>query len=365
MVLSDTAPPQSSFDDTPPQSDSDRYAEFSQSENLDTYRIDGTSLPKPFPGSSILGYNNANLAKLVHVRVDQARKILNRPPTTDEATALAYWTAKQVSILSYGTPVGVGLGLYRAYSTAPTFQFPFFKPDPEKFNPNVFPSPKYNLATGMKAITSWHAIRMLAYGTVGNFIGSILFASYSMSVVSIGEITDKRLKEYIVALKSVAQHAPATLKSLPQQPEIARAPGKPTGQETVDDASPTSGTFWELNDDNLADKGWISENDRRASRQPTSRPAIGAAPSGNPPAPRAPNGQFSDQTTAFDEASPTGGRGVADDMASTESAWERIRRQGSSQNEPTEESTWESRQPSSAAPTGQSARKNSSKWDDN
>lgn len=332
MVLSDAdgAKSRNAFEDTAPQSDSDHYADSGRRESPQTYDIDGTSLPRPFPGSGILGYNDANLSKLVHARMDQARKVLKRSPTTDEATALAYWTAKQMSILSYGTPVGVASGLWRAYSTAPSFRFPFFKPDLGKFNPSVFPSPRYSLATGLKAMASWHSMRILAYGTVGNFVGTVLFASYSMSVVSIGEITDTRLKDYISALREFAQKTHGALPNPQREPATAGTPTGPTGQATEDDASPTNGTYWGLND-NPSDKGWTNGNDPRESQSPPSRSVIGAPRRDNPPAPTVDEPSY--QTADFDDASPTGGRGVTDDMASTESAWERIRRQGTSPGE--------------------------------
>ncbi len=49
----------------------------------------------------------------VQHRIDGVVKVLQRPVTPDEATALAYWTMKRMSLMSYGAPIGIAFGAWR------------------------------------------------------------------------------------------------------------------------------------------------------------------------------------------------------------------------------------------------------------
>lgn len=212
-----------------------------------------------------------------------AAHLLKRSPNQHEATALAYWAAKQYSIISYAYPAGIAAGLYRTYQTRETFRFPFLKPDMTKFNPDVFPTEKIRIFSGPRARAAWNGIRLTAYTSGFVFAAQVLFASYGMSVVAVGEQTDKRLNEYINAVKRSAQDAAAVMQQRrgQQLPPAAPVPGAqgqgqrqpydfnapavaaPRAQQDIDDASPTNNdaAFWEENDNNLADKGWKSETD--------------------------------------------------------------------------------------------------------
>lgn len=211
--------------------------------------------------------------------------MMHRPPNQAEATALAYWAAKQYSIISYAYPVGIAAGLWRTYGTRKTWKFPFLKPDLTKFNPDVFPTEKIKLFSGQRARAAWNGIRLTAYTSGFVFAAQILFASYGMSVVAVGEQTDKRLNEYIEAVKKTAGQAHTAMQQRrgQQLPPPVPGPGgqqqqQPYGfgvppvaaqkqQEEYDDASPTGGkAFWEENDNDLAEKGWKSETDPSRER---------------------------------------------------------------------------------------------------
>ncbi len=351
MVLSNASDPKadSGFDDVLP-ADQDRYNSDNMGDSHFNSRaaISDSSLPQPCPGTSMLGFTNENLAKLVDVRIKQAQNIMKRPPSQEEASALAYWTAKQVSIISYGTPIGTAAGLYRAYSSAAGFQFPFIKPDFNKFNPDVFITQRLKVFEGARARYAWHALRMAAYGAGGNFIGQLLFASYAMSVIAVGELSDKRLKDYVQDMKRMAETAQGKVRertgqTVPQAPAegqqgpSGQAPGlfgrrQPQKVEDVDDASPTGGAFWEGNDNNLAEKAWKDAGDpskdhisRRVDRdsgrrQKTYRQSYSDDGKNDV-----------DDGTAlakFDDSSPSGEMGAQEDSGSgSESAWERLRRE--------------------------------------
>jgi hypothetical protein len=305
------------FQDAPPPSDSDTYDSSSESGRSKTYHIEGSNLPKPCPGMGFVGYNDATLAKLVHLRMSRAAQLLKREPNQEEATALAFWTAKQFSIMSYSTPLGAAGGLYAAWSKADTFRFPFFQPDRTKFNPNVFPSARIALSSGPRAVAMWHALRAVSYGVVGNFISKVVVTSYAASVVAVGEMQDKRLSALIKATQELAAKMQGRLPDARRgQPSPVPSPAGRQGA-AIDDASPTSTTEWPSNNGDSVEKDVpqasevMSQSARPLSVQRGRQPAAAAAPD------------------PYDEASPTGGSLITDDTSSTGSAWDRIRQQAS------------------------------------
>ena len=207
MVLDDASPVGSEgFSDDAPDSDTDPYSSSDLRALLSV--LDISKFPQPFPIlGPMFGYNSQLLSKLVHKRIEAAVKMLDRPTTEDEATAIAYWTAKQIAVTSWGAPLGIAAGAWRAYQTADTFRFPFYKPEPDTFRALAWPSSRAALLSGPTAVAAWHATRLLAYGFMGSFIGRILLTSYGMSVSTVGEITDPRLKNYVEAVRKVAQSA--------------------------------------------------------------------------------------------------------------------------------------------------------------
>ena len=187
-----------------PPNDNDQFNSNSEGGDSPRYLdartlVQNPSLPSPCPGMGVFGYNTQILAVITQKQIQQAQKVMGRNPTEDEANSFVYWKAKQLSVMSYGAPIGVGAGLYRAYTSAAEFRFPFLKPNPEKFNPEAFITSNLKLFEGQRARMAWHALRSSAYGAGGFFIGSLLFASYATSVAAVGEISDKRLKDYVAA----------------------------------------------------------------------------------------------------------------------------------------------------------------------
>lgn len=354
MVLpnaSASAPtPEGGFNDSPPN---DQY-DFGNGDNNEgphqnmpsaASLVQDSSLPRPCPGMGFFGYNQENLTKLVDVRLQQAAKIMGRAPSQEEASSLTYWTSKQISLISYGAPLGVGAGLYRAYTTREGFNFPFLKPNPEKFNPEVFITQKLNIFNGVRSRMAWHSLRSAAYGATGNFIGTMLFASYAMSVVAVGELSDKRLTEYVKSMKQAAEKAQGKLRERagaipPQTQQAMGRPGIPPSRvEEVDDASPTSGTaFWEENDNNLADKGWRSENDPNKDSAAARFDEVSTRKSRE--AARHAKKKQQQQADAFDDMSPTGGASITDEAPADGSAWDRIRRQNAGDIAPSTDSKY-------------------------
>ncbi|KUJ20435.1 uncharacterized protein LY89DRAFT_640003 [Mollisia scopiformis] len=309
-----------SFSDGAPSSDYDPYQ---NEQNPVTYHIDYSHFPKPIPiFGRLFGYNDAMVSQLVQRKLDNATKLLNRPVTQDEATALAYFSAKQVSIMSYGSPAGLAGGLWRCYATIDTFQFPFFKPDLEKFRFDKFPSTRAPVLRDLRAIAAWHMVRAASYSTVGITIGNILFGSYAASVTVAGEMLDTRLKTYVEAIRErQRQNIPQGTKG--SQPQTGQTGTISTGGSKLPydqspagifgqaDMTPSSGTY---------DSGVQVQPQRRQWPLPRQIP---------PQAPQAPADDQAKPFDMFDGASPTSGQGMMGDITPAQpqgSAWERLRR---------------------------------------
>jgi hypothetical protein len=316
------------FSDSPPSSDDDPYSP-SESETRIDYHINSETLPQPMAllrgRASYNTFFNAQLAQRIH----NAATRLGRSPTQEEVDSLAYWTAKQLSIISYGLPIGYAGGLWRAYATRKTFRFPFYAP---KFEHKglVWPSSAINILSGSIAVKAWHGTRAAAYLVLGRYLGLFLATFYSLNVVGVGERADPRLKEYIQAVdrdvKAARGHLPSTQ---PISKEPSRSPMMP----------------------------WPEQ-----SREPQLNRAENTL---DPPRTE----QVWGFGTGDNDASSTGGKRIKDVATNGVSAWERIRQQGTSQvgknresgslgkgqqSNPPRQSEWSSnRSPSRQDPDGQ------------
>ena len=342
--------PADSFNDSPPTSDEDPYSSSSSSDaSTLQYHIDVRLLPKPIPFlGPILGYNSQLFEKVWADKIKSRHAILGRAPTQDEAAGLAYWTAKQISIISYGTPIGVAGGLWRAWAMKETFQFPFYRPKPETFQSTIFPHSKVPLLGGNRAFLAWHTLRVLAYGGVGKYIGDILLGSYSMSVATVGELSDPRMKDIVNAMRQKAQRKQGGLpSSIPvEQPGSTQRGGAGTEQTQLDDASPTGGLYGNDETSMRQDGGGKSDEPypRNWSKPGYSQSQIEALET-----PRAL------QADDFNNASPTGGQGIrADTAQQSESSWDRIRR-GSKSGGQSGSSSWPTDNQGTSAQKGESA----------
>jgi len=326
MVLENASDSTASFEENAPSSDADPYSSSESSiPATQQYNIDATKLPQPFPVlGPLFGYDTKYLAKVLKQRLQSKQGILGRPPTQDEATATAYWIAKQMSTQSYGEPLGLAAGFWRAQSTTSTFRFPFWQPNLETFNPTVFPSGKMPLVCGNRAVNAWHIARYLTYGFIGMQIAQILFGSYSATVAVVGELSDPRLKEVVKAINERSKRKAGALPNVGQPGAIPQQNGRVgMGRQPVDDASPTADRYGDPsagNGDalvgNTSDDNVQQEEHRRRQWPRTSKPA--------PPMDtrETPEKSFSE----FDDASSTGGQGTRADIVQPQgSAWDRVR----------------------------------------
>jgi len=352
MVLDESTAPAPDFtSDHSPDSDSDPY---SPSSSATRYEIDAARLPRPAPiVGPLFGYTNARLAQAINARIAGAAHVLGRAPTPDEAAALAYWRAKALATASWGRPLGVAAGCYRAYQTAGSFRFPFLTPDKETFNPDSF---GYGVRLqGARARFLWHVLRGSSYALVGSWVAGLLVGTYAATVSAVGEHQDPRLQDYIKAVLEKTRQTAAR-----QRGEAVGHVGDPTGQgrrsaselyrestKTVgadddsvageDDASPSAGSMADAYGyGSTAEEGKsLAMSDGQMRNQEVRQQASARrSPTGNTASTfgveeveRQPR-SFDDD---HDDTSPAGGEGASMDSGSSGgSVWERIRKQAGS-----------------------------------
>ncbi|PQE25532.1 endo-13 -beta glucanase protein [Rutstroemia sp. NJR-2017a BBW] len=312
MVLENSSaalPKEESFDSVP-ASDSDPYATAGM-DSGERYTVTPANFhPMPIFGS-LFGYDEKTYAQLLGVRIASANHMLKRRVTPEELTALSQHTGKQLTIVSYSTPLGIAGGIYRAYSTASTFRFPFYQPNPEKFNATTFPSQRYPMIKGTRATIMWQLLRYNAYVIIGKMVSNLFFGSYAASVTAVGEMNDPRLKDLVKAMRERSPDRSG--RQLPSPAGIPRPPMRPgqypsqSEKTAQDDASPTGGM----------EQTKSTPQMERWKTQPQTQQA---------------SSQQEEKTFDMfsDDASPTGGQGMQSDISSSSqssgSAWEKIRR---------------------------------------
>ncbi|MCJ1419158.1 hypothetical protein MMC32_005511 [Xylographa parallela] len=346
MVLEDAAFPT-------PESDFPSTFDSAGQESGTQLQIDISNLPRGIPiFRSLFAFDDARLTQSINNSIQVFVSRVHRPPTKEEAEAIAYHMAKVQSTLSYGKPLGLAAGAYQAWSTRKSYKFPFVKAK-EGFDGNVVMFRNTVLAQGQMARLFWHSARMGVYGAVGMWVVAISVGAYAASVSAVGQLTDPRLKALVQAIKD---ERIAQLERQGRTPPLRR---DPTGQgpinasdlwknhrsaigaPEVDDGSPTAGQGPEFTDAQDMDaKFYANEGAEMSDGQANSvaaRPNSAkirrgpawnrAAESRNADAEGSvPTGFYGD----IDDASPiasSAGSVIGSNTDSKGKAWERLRRE--------------------------------------
>ncbi|KAI9716663.1 MAG: hypothetical protein M1812_005201 [Candelaria pacifica] len=349
MVLDNASTTPDFVSDSSPTSDNDPYSSSNdgQTANTDpaaTTMLDISKFPGPIPlFGPLCGYTTTYRIAFIQRRMVDSTQILQRSLSVDEATALALHTSKGMSIASWGPPIGLIWGSYRAYSTAANYKFPFLTPNPEKFESFVFAG----MVRGRQAQLCWHGCRWLAYSAFGTCVSNAIFNTYGAVTAAVGEQRDPRLQDLVKAIKVKMNQELGEAKT--RLGEAKRGSGRqpvghtgdPTGQGQTtmpelsknhrqaigDDASPTGGYNDTEDGASLAQSGdgILSDQQMRTQEQRQQ-----ATPGKSPTENRASTSTSFDD---FDDASPTAGQGPVDATSGGGSRWERIRSQSSAQGE--------------------------------
>ncbi|KAF2691159.1 hypothetical protein K458DRAFT_412472 [Lentithecium fluviatile CBS 122367] len=348
MVLEDLDKAPDSFTDNPYPSETDPYASTS---SPSTGRYDSSTLPQPIPIlGPLIGFSEYSVRFKVESTLKFAEYKVHRPLTAEETQALAIHLHKLEQSKSYFSAVGLGLGVWRWYSTMSTNRYPFYLPKPESINPN-----KFLFVQGPMAQYARHSWRFTLYFAVASRMGQLLGQVVAQPRAAQDTAKDPRLAQFSADLKAsveaentkgqglrekmqneyaelktreqAAREAAATARGQRGNTSLPEAPSRrPRNVQKAtpadDDMSPTAGNDpWP----SASTDSWANADFSYDSAQkPQAREQL--TPSGNTWGRRSPR-------PADDDASPTGGM-FEDDVQSQskpgESAWERLRRGGAS-----------------------------------
>ncbi len=255
MVLEEatsSSSPDSPFVPEPtPSSDIDPYSANSSIDAV--VRIDISNYPQPIPiFGPLVGHNKSRLEGLVNRGLQGSSVLLKRPPTQEEANALAYYICRGERSISYGKALGFGFGTYLWYKGKQTFRFPFFTPDRGWFNPY-----KLGPLKGQLAAAIWQSIRFNVY-VLGCFaLGGLVARSSSSANFAFAIHRDERMKEIRMAMLEFAQRQGSRLPTEPRQTNQPRSAAKTKNWD--DDMSPQAANY-----SSQKDTGVLS--DRQSSR---------------------------------------------------------------------------------------------------
>lgn len=332
MVLQDVDAAQDSFSDNPSPSDIDTYSSNTASGGL---HYDASDLPRPLPiVGPILGFSSNGTRGRVESTMKMAMTKIQRPLTTEESQALAYYLYSVEQKQSYGAAGASAIGIWRWYTTWEQGRFPFYKPKPENINPN-----KFLFIKGPAANYVRHSWRLFCYVAVAKEFGKILGIILGRNAGGDPilkrfneELGDAYRRELPRTANGAARNSADERRAAWEEAARARnaersVPGppaplpwnarKPTPAD--DDMSPTAGNdSWS----STSDSAWGNEvfpSDSYAESQPRQQ-------SMSPPKPLSRNASRRDDN---DDASPTGGMfqdEVQSQADSGGSAWDRLRR---------------------------------------
>ncbi|KAL8909518.1 MAG: hypothetical protein Q9207_000198 [Kuettlingeria erythrocarpa] len=368
MVLD--ASPSSDLDNAFPNSP-DFYESDSQP-SPDLANIDRDQLPKPLPIlGPLFGYSESKMSEVAAQRIQYYTSIVGRPTTRQESEAVMFHTYKAMAISSYGNPMALGAGLWRAYRTRETYRIPFYGPMKDAngwLNGERLRIMGREFAMTPQRRAGIHIVRGTLYGSLSYILGSLFVASYSTTVAVVGEMRDPRLKALVQAKnmkeRKGIQREQFETKPGPRDPELQMGqvgatrpvggtsqPQDPTGQGNTtaaelwkrhrksigaqDDASPSAGTDFfggDVESQGGSNTGLMSDSQMRAQEARQQ-----ASPSDSPTESRASTFRVEKverQPSSFgddfdDDGNPTRRSNPGDGQAGN--SWDRIRRQAQQQ----------------------------------
>lgn len=244
--MEDASAAGNSFASDSPASDADPYASTpspqpgTASGSTTGHLVwDPTQTPKGLPIlGPLFGFTQQRLLNTIRLDAGRCMSLVGRPLTQREFDAISFYCAKMNAISSYGGPVGVLGGIWRAQNSKHTFRFPFWQPDfkpGEPIGEGMFDPKKFGPLKGVQAEAAWHALRRTAYALIGGSVGLAVFGAYATSVAIAGQRMDERMKDIMSALQSMTPEERRAKTS-----RAAPMPGTELGVSNDQSSSPYS-----------------------------------------------------------------------------------------------------------------------------
>ncbi|KAL9053760.1 MAG: hypothetical protein Q9162_004558 [Coniocarpon cinnabarinum] len=330
MVLDEASPtapdsfattdgPQNDFDsfssaspDTPPRSSTAKIPDS----------IDFTQLPRSMPiAGPLLGYTETHLRSLIEFDARTMSAVMQRPLTLPEWEASAFHMAKLESYASYGWPLGMAWGAYRAQRTMHEWRFPMYKPNLEKIGRERFD--RFLSLRGEMARGAWHSMRFGLYMGAFGALSKLVITFFGLNVALMGQRVDTRLKNFWDTLRSLDQEEirarrlhGASLPSFNASAEDQENLDVAADVEAMDDSTERRQPSRPTDDQSVWGR-------RRAAAAKGELPTPASPPSSAANAPQETSSSFE-----FDDASPQakGDPQPQPKVGSQETAWDRLRR---------------------------------------
>ena len=285
--------------------------------------IDLAALPQPVPIiGPFLGYNENTLKSIIERDANTMSKVIQRPLSVSEWEAAAFHMAKLQSYSSYGWPVGILVGSWRAYSTMNTMRFPFYKPDLSKVGHRFDKFP--GGFTGQTARQLWQCTRFFTYGIVGGAFIKSLSVGYAFNVAWTGQRVDPRLRTFWDDLRR-QDHDEAKLRRGGQNQYTG-------GLRASMEGGNMESSQQDRSQQQQQQSVWQSRRQAAARGEPL--PMAGSGVSERPAQPPAPQDYF------FDDASPTAQKPPPEQNSlRLESSWDQVRRGSAPATYPRQSST--------------------------
>lgn len=210
-----------------------RVAEYARRFDYDSY-----AHPLPIVGP-LFGIQEETVRRMVGIHWLDASNTLKRPLTADEEDAFAVVVSRQMHYLSYAGPVGVMAGSYRAYNTRASWRLPFWKMGKD-FDPSIVKLPRGRaILQGEVAKRFWQGLRYGLYSANGVVFSFLIFLSFTAQSGRASVRMDPRLKEYRETMMAeLRQRMTGRNQEQPgQRPSQPRR--DPTGQ-----GSQSAGELW-------------------------------------------------------------------------------------------------------------------------
>ncbi|KAI8628440.1 hypothetical protein F5Y19DRAFT_139552 [Xylariaceae sp. FL1651] len=316
--------------------------------------INFDTLPKMQSWASWFGITDNVRVMSVLRRVSSHSNVAQRPLTSLEANAIGEHAATTIRYFSWSAPLSVVLAAAAAWKGRRTFRFPLYTPKMKKFDPFSFPTRGAPLLSGKWAAAMWHIVRLAAYKPLvliptALFFGSIYDQSFQSRM-----LRDPRLTGLIGDIRRNAKHNTAMAQQRHRQvgtptpsgvarPQSSQHPTDGAYQDpmrqdygSTDYTSQPGGTYEKSGLDAETFQPSQSDWPRSASAQSASRRPSESASSGFSSSRESDNSDLFDD----DEGSPVApsareAESEQRPLASSGSAWDRIRQQARS-----DKSTW-------------------------
>ncbi|EAA29580.3 hypothetical protein GE21DRAFT_9327 [Neurospora crassa] len=122
----------------------------------------------------------------------------HQPLDREDIDLVAYGAAKRSVTNAYARPaIALGAGVCWAVGYN-KYNFPFWKPKPASFNPEIFPSQRFTLATGHRATLAWQGVRIAAWYVTWRIFGGWIADAYAETVFSATLMRNKAFKQKLL-----------------------------------------------------------------------------------------------------------------------------------------------------------------------